>query len=1324
MKHKLIPILVFLSIFASTNFAYATNVSWDQEAGYLQPLQTAWTYQVKVPYITATSTIATSTLLNTNLSGPTVEILGQYITNLVTYIRSQFTQGTGISISGGTITNSGVTSIVAGTNVSISGATGAVTINSSATGGSGNVATSSAETAGQLAVFGSTNGTPAKIYSQATTSLGVSTPITFSGTPGAQVGGSAGTFGFDFTHANTWTGLQNFGNATTSQLTSTGPFYLTGITGSRVLATDANGMVTATTSIGANNITGVLPIANGGTGASALSINGIPYVSGGKLTTANVSLFFDGTSLNAVAPIFTGTVNSASETLSGTLGVTGKATFGNASTTILSGTTICFTGDTCRTTWPSGSASTTLLSDSNTFSGHNIFTASTTIQAQLNLQNASSSVLSATTFCLTGDTCRTTWPTGGTGITWPWTQLSNFGTTTNATTTAYTAPAYFASSSLASVFPYASSTALTVQNNIYTHVISSGVELQLRSTGSSVQLYDNSNNEAVWGLGSFFPAASTGILGLISNPWADIYVANASTTGQTISGTTWLTGLATTGSALLTVDSSGKVGTTSLSASGITALGNYATTTGTAISFSTSTAAVNGLTYGMTIAASANGILFTPTVTGTLANAGLAHSTIVLNGTTLTLGDSADTITAASSSALIDSNTFSGVDKFTNASSDFSGTWQTFSPSHFQTALGFTAVPNTRNVNTTFPLQGGGALSADLTLTSAFGTTTNSGLTANQFVITNSSGVLVTSASSTLNLPNTALQNSTISGIALGSALNAHTHDSTLTGTSYNGSAAVSNWGLDLTHANSWTGLQSFTNATTTQLTATGAVYLTGITAGSLLSTNASQQLAATSSIGLNLISTSGATAGQVIGDVGGIATWISTSTSAGGTNYFTNAAATTTLNTGSMLVAGAFTATTTNGTATSTFPRLYVGNNANSNTNVIAAFIGQRVQMGPVLYPDNYVPACATCFYLSLDKAATADDTSVVFRDQGNARAEIGLVGDNSLHFKTITGSYPTESFTDVMTLTPAKNVGIGTTTPTTLLSVGTNSNFTVDYSGNASTTGSVTIDGSYQGIGDSGLGNGVLSIVGHEASGQGAYERVRDDTLGTIGYFGQNSVINGGTAYAQFDVQNPQSTGALCFSAGGRSSATAGASCDIFDSASGLITFLNASSTNLSVASSFGLPVASDPLPTSAGYLAFSSNSPFQLHLGNGTGTTVFDPTVCFTFGSPATTTAWTGSTTATVISIPKNITWTSEQTTVQPAGATLNVQYQYANPSVYTTVFAPMWSASSTPGTVVYSSNNTPNSAATSTITYGTPSGSPVTAATVLCGTVNAI
>lgn len=85
-------------------------------------------------YITATGT-PTSTLpqlSSTNFFTSIISLGAQAIS----YIQSLFTGGTGISISGGTITNTGVTSIIAGTNVSISNATGTVTINSTGGGSS------------------------------------------------------------------------------------------------------------------------------------------------------------------------------------------------------------------------------------------------------------------------------------------------------------------------------------------------------------------------------------------------------------------------------------------------------------------------------------------------------------------------------------------------------------------------------------------------------------------------------------------------------------------------------------------------------------------------------------------------------------------------------------------------------------------------------------------------------------------------------------------------------------------------------------------------------------------------------------------------------------------------------------------------------------------------------------------------------------------------------------------------------------------------------------------------------------------------------------
>lgn len=90
-------------------------------------------------------------------------------------------------------------------------------------------------------------------------------------------------------------------------------------------------------------------------------------------------------------------------------------------------------------------------------------------------------------------------------------------------------------------------------------------------------------------------------------------------------------------------------------------------------------------------------------------------------------------------------------------------------------------------------------------------------------------------------LNNSGLTNSTISGVSLGSNLNSLSHNASLSGTSYNGSAAVSDWGLNLGNANSWTTLQTFTNASSTLFSAYGPAYF-GATATS--SFNSAGQLA------------------------------------------------------------------------------------------------------------------------------------------------------------------------------------------------------------------------------------------------------------------------------------------------------------------------------------------------------------------------------------------------------------------------------------------------------------------------------------------------
>ena len=51
---------------------------------------------------------------------------------------------------------------------------------------------------------------------------------------------------------------------------------------------------------------------------------------------------------------------------------------------------------------------------------------------------------------------------------------------------------------------------------------------------------------------------------------------------------------------------------------------------------------------------------------------------------------------------------------------------------------------------------------------------------------------------------------------------------------------------------------------------------------------------------------------------------------------------------------------------------------------------------------------------YFIIDKSTTDNDASMVLRDQGAVRAEIGLVSDNDIHFKTATGPYLSETFID----------------------------------------------------------------------------------------------------------------------------------------------------------------------------------------------------------------------------------------------------------------------------------------------------------------------
>ncbi len=110
----------------------------------------------------------------------------------------------------------------------------------------------------------------------------------------------------------------------------------------------------------------------------------------------------------------------------------------------------------------------------------------------------------------------------------------------------------------------------------------------------------------------------------------------------------------------------------------------YVTGANTFGQVSTSTPSIGSvLTYSGTLGNLLGGSSGTFSIANSaVTNAMLANSSVTVNGVSISLGGSG---TVASTTLLGDNNTFGGVDLFTNASSNFGGTWQTFSPSHFDT---------------------------------------------------------------------------------------------------------------------------------------------------------------------------------------------------------------------------------------------------------------------------------------------------------------------------------------------------------------------------------------------------------------------------------------------------------------------------------------------------------------------------------------------------------------------------------------------------------------------------------------------------------------
>jgi hypothetical protein len=266
---------------------------------------------------------ATTFIQNGTLTGTqwTVITIGTITVGTTGIVFSQlsgagtYVGGTGINVTGNTITNTGVTSAVAGTNISVSSATGAVTFNVT-----GTVASASTATTATNLVGGAAGSLPYQSATGITAMLAGST----SGFVLTSTGPSSAPAWQAVAGTGTVTSV-NVSGGTTGLTTSGGPITASGtITLAGILAVSNGGTGQATSTLGFNALAPSQTSNSGkflttdGTNTSwstvsatsANNINGgttgqIPYQSGIGTTTFSSALTFDGT-----ATVFVGTTGT------------------------------------------------------------------------------------------------------------------------------------------------------------------------------------------------------------------------------------------------------------------------------------------------------------------------------------------------------------------------------------------------------------------------------------------------------------------------------------------------------------------------------------------------------------------------------------------------------------------------------------------------------------------------------------------------------------------------------------------------------------------------------------------------------------------------------------------------------------------------------------------------------------------------------------------------------------------------------------------------------------------------------------------------------
>ncbi len=279
----------------------------------------------------------------------------------------------------------------------------------------------------------------------------------------------------------------------------------------------------------------------------------------------------------------------------------------------------------------------------------------------------------------------------------------------------------------------------------------------------------------------------------------------------------------------------------------------YASGPNTLTSISTSTPAIGSvLTYSGTLGTLLGGTSGTFGIANSaITNAMLQNSTVTINGTSVGLG-TAQTITAASSTLLVDNNTFSGTNSFTNT---------------IQGSITGNAGTVTNGVyTTTFNGLFDPRFATDLAATTTTALAEGSNLyftTARAQNAISVSGSPLTYASGVIGINQANGSQSGFLSAGDWTAFNSKVSSTSLSATfplAYNSATGVFSTSFSTTTNNTFSGTNTFNGAlvgtgNTTLAAATSTSFAISSLSNALLSTNANGSVVATTSIGTNLLS-------------------------------------------------------------------------------------------------------------------------------------------------------------------------------------------------------------------------------------------------------------------------------------------------------------------------------------------------------------------------------------------------------------------------------------------------------------------------------------